>query len=261
MPRARIEHASDQRLADYRDLKRGVRAPETFVAEGRLIVRRLLGGSRFRARSVLATEHALAEVGDVLPDDVLVYVAPGDVIRRVVGYPFHRGCLAIGERGPEVPLDAFLAARRLVALEGITNPDNVGGIFRGAMAFGVDGVLLSPGCADPLYRRTIRVSMGGSLRVPFAPLPAWPDELRRLRDAGFTVIALTPDGSTDAAELGVTRPLPTRFALVLGAEREGVGAATRAAAHLTVAIRMPPGDHSLNVATAAGIALHRLHRR
>jgi tRNA G18 (ribose-2'-O)-methylase SpoU len=103
--------------------------------------------------------------------------------------------------------------------------------------------------------------MGGALRVPFAPLPAWPDELRRLRDAGFTVIALTPDGGTDVAELGVTRPVPPRFALVLGAEGDGVGRAARAAAHLTVAIRMAAGDHSLNVATAAGIALHRLMRR
>jgi tRNA G18 (ribose-2'-O)-methylase SpoU len=129
------------------------------------------------------------------------------------------------------------------------------------MAFGVDGVLLSPGSADPLYRRAIRVSMGGTLRVPFAPLPAWPEELDRLRDAGFTVIALTPDGGTDVAEFGVTRPAPTRFALVLGAEGDGVGEATRAAAHLAVAIRMAAGDHSLNVATAAGIALHRLLRR
>jgi tRNA G18 (ribose-2'-O)-methylase SpoU len=242
-----VADADDPRLADYRDLKRGARVPGTFVAEGRLIVRRLLGGSRFRARSVLATERALADVTDVVPADIMVYVAPGDVIRRVVGYPFHGGCLAIGERGPAVGLDAFLAGRCLVALEGLTNPDNVGGVFRNAMAFGVDAVLLSSGCADPLYRRTVRVSMGGTLRVPFAPLPAWPDELARLRDAGFTVIALTPDGETDVAELGVTRPVPTRFALVLGAEGEGVGAAAR--------------DHSLNVATAAGIALHRLHRR
>jgi len=261
MPLVRIDDADDPRVADYRDLTRGARAPDTFVAEGRLIVRRLLGGSRFRIRSVLAAERALADVADAVPGDVAVYVAPGDIIRRVVGFPFHRGCLAIGERGPEIPLDALLSGRRLVVLEGITNPDNVGGVFRSAMAFGVDGVLLSPGCADPLYRRAIRVSMGGALRVPFAPLPAWPDELRRLRDAGFTVIALTPDGGTDVAELGVTRPVPPRFALVLGAEGDGVGGAARAAAHLTVAIRMAAGDHSLNVATAAGIALHRLMRR
>ena len=261
MPLVRIGAADDPRVADYRDLTRGARVPETFVAEGRLIVRRLLGGSRFRIRSVLATERALADVADVVPADVAVYVAPGDVIRRIVGYPFHRGCLAIGERGAEISLDALLSGRRLVVLEGITNPDNVGGVFRSAMAFGADGVLLSPGCADPLYRRAIRVSMGGTLRVPFVPLPAWPDELSRLRDAGFTVIALTPDGGTDVAELGVTRPVPSRFALVLGAEAEGVGGPTRAAAHLTVAIRMAAGDHSLNVATAAGIALHRLMRR
>lgn len=256
-----IDDADDPRLLDYRDLKRGARAPDTFVAEGRLIVRRLLGASRFRARSVLGTERALADVADVLPDDAVAYVAPGDVIRRVVGFPFHRGCLAIGERGPDVPLETLLGGRRLVVLERLANPDNVGGVFRSAMAFGVDGVLLSPGSADPLYRRAIRVSMGGTLRVPFAPLPAWPEELDRLRDAGFTVIALTPDGGIDVAEFGVTRPVPTRVALVLGAEGDGVGEATRAAAHLAVAIRMAAGDHSLNVATAAGIALHRLLRR
>jgi tRNA G18 (ribose-2'-O)-methylase SpoU len=261
MPPVRIDAADDPRVADYRDLTRGARAPETFVAEGRLIVRRLLGGSRFRARSVLATERTLAEVADVVPAGLAVYVAPADVFRRVVGFPFHRGCLAIGERGADVPLDALLGGQRLVVLERLANPDNVGGVFRSAMAFGVDGVLLSPGCADPLYRRTIRVSMGGTLRVPFAPLPAWPDELGRLRDAGFTVIALTPDGSIDVAELGVTRPVPARFALVLGAEGDGVSEAAREAAHLAVAIRMASSDHSLNVATAAGIALHRLMRR
>ena len=255
----RVEHvddAADARLADYRDLKHGARAAGTFVAEGRLIVRRLLGGSRFRVRSVLASERAVTELADVLPDDLAVYVARADVIRTVVGYPFHRGCLAVGERGEDLHFDVFGAARRLVVLDRLANPDNVGGVFRSAMALGVDGVLLTPGCADPLYRRAIRVSMGGTLSVPFAPLPAWP----ALRESGFTVITLTPDGGTDVAEFGVTRTVPARLALVLGAEGEGVGAEARAASDLTVEIRMAPGDHSLNVATAAGIALHRLRR-
>jgi tRNA G18 (ribose-2'-O)-methylase SpoU len=256
----RVDDAADPRLADYRDLKHGVRAAGTFVAEGRLIVRRLLGGSRFRARSVLATESGVADLAEVLPDGVTVYVARGDVIRTVVGYPFHRGCLAIGERGEDLHVEALRAGRRVVVLERLANPDNVGGVFRSAMALGVDGVLLTPGCADPLYRRAIRVSMGGTLRVPFAPLPAWPEELHALRDAGFTVIALTPDGGTDVAEFGVTRIVPARVALVLGAEGDGVGPEARAAADLVVAIRMAAVDHSLNVATAAGIALHRLRR-
>ena len=209
---------------------------------------------------MLATESGIAGLAGALPDGVTVYVARGDVIRTVVGYPFHRGCLAIGERGEDLHVDALRAGRRVVVLDRLANPDNVGGVFRSAMALGVDGVLLTPGCADPLYRRAIRVSMGGTLRVPFAPLPAWPEELHSLRDAGFTVIALTPDGGTDVAEFGVTRTVPARVALVLGAEGDGVGPEARAAADLVVAIRMAAGDHSLNVATAAGIALHRLRR-
>src|SRR5437773_2516084 len=120
--------------------------------------------------------------------------------------------------------------------------------------------VLAPRCSDPLYRKAIRVSMGGTLVVPFAAAASWPEALVRLRERGFTIVALTPDGGADIAEFGTSRPVPERVALLLGAEGEGVSAAARAAADLLVAIRMAGGGHSLNVATASGIALHRFTR-
>ena len=258
----RVRDADDPRLADYRELRDGERRRRagTFVAESRQVVRRLLG-SRFRARSVLATEAAAADLRDVLADGLPVYVAPEETLARVVGFNFHRGCLALGERGAELPLDALLDTRLLVVLEGVTNPDNVGGVFRNAMAFAAGGVL--PGTRllrPPLYRKAIRVSMGGTLVVPFARAAPWPGALARLREHGFTVVALTPDGDLDVADLGTSRPVPERVALLLGAEGEGVSPAARAAADVAVAIRMAGRGHSLNVATASGIALHRLAR-
>src|SRR5437867_4385218 len=257
----RVRDVDDPRLADYRELRDGERRRRagTFIAESRQVVRRLLG-SRFRARSVLATEAAADDLRDVLAGGLPVYVAAEATIRRVVGFNFHRGCLAVGERGADLSLDGLLDARVLLVLEGVTNPDNIGGAFRNAMAFGVGGVVLAPRCSDPLYRKAIRVSMGGTLVVPFAAAASWPEALVRLRERGFTIVALTPDGGADIAEFGTSRPVPERVALLLGAEAEGVSAAARAAADVLVAIRMAGGGHSLNVATASGIALHRFTR-
>ena len=144
----------------------------------------------------------------------------------------------------------------VLALEDVSNPDNVGGVFRNARAFGADAIFLSAGCADPLYRKAIRTSMGASLVTPFAHLPGWADGLAQLRAAGYTLVALTPDPSAlDIAHLGAA---PSRVALLLGAEGPGLSAETRAAADLRMQIAMAPGVDSLNVATAAAIALHRL---
>src|SRR5712664_3962678 len=258
----RVRDVDDPRLADYRELKDGARRRRdgTFIAESRQVVRRLLGEARFRARSVLATEAAAEDLRDVLPAGLPVYVAPEATLQRVVGFNFHRGCLAVGERGAELGLDGLLDARVLLVLEGVTNPDNIGGAFRNAMAFGAGGVVLAPGCSDPLYRKAIRVSMGGTLVVPFTRAEPWPEALARVRGHGFTVVALTPDAGADIGELGTSQPVPERVALLLGAEGEGLSAAACAAADLAVAIRMTGRGQSLNVATASGIALHRLAR-
>jgi tRNA G18 (ribose-2'-O)-methylase SpoU len=255
----RIADADDPRLADYR-LPSG--AERSFVVEGRLLVRKLIA-SRFALRSVLTTHAALAEIEPALAprgEAVPVYVAETDTIARVLGFAFHRGCLAAAERPGSPSLDELLAAagRLVVGLEGVTNPDNVGGVFRNAAAFGAGGVVLSPGCGDPLYRKAARVAMGGSLAVPFVHAPDWPVALERLKATGFTLVALVPDA--DAVELRAVRG-PARVALLLGAEGEGLGAATRAAADVVATIGMAPGADSLNVATASGIALYQLCAR
>jgi tRNA G18 (ribose-2'-O)-methylase SpoU len=257
-----IADADDPRLADYR-LPHGTERARgrAFVVEGRLLVRKLIA-SRFTLRSVLTTHNALAEVERALAarGDACVYLAAADTIARVLGFAFHRGCLAAAERPDAPSLETLLAgpARVVLGLEGVTNPDNVGGAFRNAAAFGADGVVLSPGCGDPLYRKAARVAMGGSLAVPFVHAPDWPAALARLRAAGFTLVALVPDA--DAVELRTLR-VPARVALLVGAEGDGLAAATRAAADVVATIGMAPGADSLNVATASGIALYHVCAR
>ncbi len=262
-----VEDAADPRLDDYRELRdAALRVRQgVFIAESREVVRLLLAGTRFRARSVLTTAPALAALRPALDGAApapRVLVAHHDVIREVAGFDFHRGCLAVGERGPEPAPDALVdppGPRLLLVLEDVSNPDNVGAIFRNAMAFAVNGVLLSARSVDPLYRKAIRVSMGGALRVPFARLSDWAGGLARLRAAGYAVVALTPSAAALALDrLGVERPLPDRVALLVGSEGHGLGAEARAAAHLDVRIPIAPGVDSLNVATAVGIALYHL---
>jgi tRNA G18 (ribose-2'-O)-methylase SpoU len=265
----RIDDPSDSRLEAYRDLKDPhLRLRQgLFIAESREVIRRLFSCGRFRMRSVLLTPAALEGLRDLLETvdpEIRILLVPHDIVRGVVGFNFHRGCLAVGERGAELPPGRLLGPpgrRLLLALENVTNPDNIGAVFRNAMAFAADGILLSPGSADPLYRKAIRVSIGASLSVPFARLPAWPADLRALRDAGYTIMALTPrSGAIDIVEFGTTRPVPERLVLLLGAEGSGLSGAARAAADLEVRIRMTPEADSLNIATACGIALHRLAR-
>jgi len=230
-------------------------------------VGRLLAGDRFRPRSVLVTAPALEGLRDALAAarvDVRVYLARPEIVHAIAGFKFHLGCLAVAERGAEPPPAALTdppGRRLLVVLEDITNPDNVGGVFRNAFAFGADAVLLSARCADPLYRKTIRVSVGGSLAVPWSRLEGWTEGLGRLRDAGYSIMALTPRAATDIADVGAARGVSERVALVLGAEDHGLSKETRARADVEVGIAMAPGADSLNVATASGIALHRLLHR
>ncbi len=266
--RVLIDDPDDPRVADYRAAFRD-RAPGLFLCEGRFVVRRLLAAPRFRTRSVLATPRALEELRDALgPTPPPVFLASTATMRAIFGFKFHRGCLALGERPAQVdspesvlgppPADGAPSAPRVViGLDDVSDPDNVGGIFRNAAAFGASGVLLSAGCADPLYRKTIRVSMAATLSIPFAR-SEWSAALDALRRGGYTVVALTPD--PDAEPIGRVAPrlAGTRLALILGAEGYGLGALSRGRADVCVRIPMAPGVDSLNVATASGIALHRL---
>lgn len=268
MPVIRVDDPGDAALADYRHvpdpelLRRGA----IFVAEGRLVVRTLLGASALGTRSVLVTDTALESLRDVLAPHLPglpVYVVPPAIVLDLTGYNIHRGCLAIGERPAPASVATLLAARpdaaTLVVLEQVTNADNMGGVFRNAAAFAVDGVVLGPNCCDPLYRKSIRVSMGAALCVPFASAGEWPQALAGLRSAGFTVAALTP--RPDAVAIGevAARWRPgTRLALLAGSEGEGLSDGALAAADVALRIPMAAGVDSLNVATAVAIALHRL---
>jgi tRNA G18 (ribose-2'-O)-methylase SpoU len=258
--------ANDPRLDGYRGLADAApRHPDTFVAESKTVVRRLLEAGRHRIRSILATEAALVDLEASLratttPPDV--FVAEAAVLRQVAGYAFHRGCLALVARGAPAGLDAVLAAvpagpACVLVLDEVTDPDNVGALFRNAAAFGVAAVLLSAGCGDPCYRKAIRVSVGATLVLPFTRCGDWATTAKALTAHGFSTAALSPDG-IDLER--VVPGAPERLALVVGAEGAGVSPATRAAVQQRVGIPMGAAMDSLNVATAAAIALYRLTR-
>jgi tRNA G18 (ribose-2'-O)-methylase SpoU len=177
---------------------------------------------------------------------------------EVVGFHLNRGVLAVADRPAPPTVDEVVAGARVLAvLEGVGDHENLGALFRNAAALGVDGVLLAPGCSDPLYRRSVRVSMGHVLRVPFATFDHWPGGLDVLREKGFRVAALTP--RADSVPLrGLRARVPGRIALLLGAEGPGLSAEAIAAADLAVRIEMVPGVDSLNVATAAAVAFHEV---
>ena len=263
-----VDSLEDARLAPYRNLPdRELRAGgELFLVEGRLGVRRLLLESDFVPQSVFATPAACSALADALgalPPEAPVYRGDGGLLNRVVGYNLHRGCLAAAWRGeprtPQAVAAACAAAGRpLLVLEKVDNPENVGNVFRNAVAFGAGGVWLSAGCADPLYRQATRVSMGGSLRVPFAWLPGDPGIPAALRAAGFESVALTPDPAAEAIGACVANGTGRALALLLGNEGAGLSDAVLRAADRRVRIPLAPGVDSLNVATASGIALHRL---
>ncbi len=265
---ARIESASDPRVADYRQVAdhEWLRGRGLFVAESRLVVRRLLApSSRFKAVSILATSAAFESMRDELEaasGDCGVFVCEQEELDAIGGHHFHRGCLALAARGEEAfSAETFDMARVLVALEGIGNPDNVGGIFRSAAAFRAGGVLLDPACGDPLYRKAIRTSMGAVLRVPFARVAEWPSGLDALRRRGFRIVALTVEpGAQRLDDLAEALRNTERLVLLAGAEGSGLTEAARASADANVVIPIDPGVDSLNVTVAVSIALHALRR-
>lgn len=256
-----ITDPADPRLDDFRDLADADARPDrrgVVIAEGANVVERLLA-SPYPARAVVGVESKLSALRvHLAATDVPVYVVDKWVLSAAVGFRVTRGVMASADRlaAPDVD-DLLHRGRRLVILEGLNDFENLGALFRNAAAFGVDAVLLDGRTADPLYRRSVRVSMGHVLRVPFAVLGGvWPGSLDQLRAAGFELIALTPAGSSPLRELAP----PARWALLLGAEGPGLTEQALAAADQRVRIPMAAGVDSLNVATAAAVALSHLAR-
>jgi tRNA G18 (ribose-2'-O)-methylase SpoU len=269
-----ISSLDDPRLAPYRNVKdrdldrlrsglHASAAPGLFLVEGELVVRQLTS-TRFPIDSVLLTPNRADSMADwlaSLPSTTPVFLVPQDTMNLIVGFDIHRGVLAAAQRGTPLDADQLIAESRvLVVLEDLTNHDNVGGIFRTLAGLaGVEqvGVLLSPRTCDPLYRKSVRVSIGQAMRVPFATLEPWPAGLTRLRHAGFTLVATTP--GPDSTPLDAC-PRPERTALLVGSE--GPGLTPQALAHADQRVRIPMRSSvdSLNVVVATGIALHALLR-
>ena len=253
LPPIDILDADDPRLADYRQLKeRRLNEAGRFVAESERVVRRLVG-SGLPVESVLLTAPRLLTLADALTGDFPVYLASQEVLDRVAGFHVHRGCLAVGEkpRPAEVPP----GARTLVVLEDLTDVDNLGAIARHAAAFGADAVLLSPRCADPFYRKAIRVSLGAVFGLPIVRLGRWPEDLQALRADGVALVGAVLDADATPLPAFVR---PPRVALLFGAEGPGLTPGARAACDHRVTIPMSPGADSLNVATAAALFLYAL---
>jgi tRNA G18 (ribose-2'-O)-methylase SpoU len=270
MPIHHISDLKDPRVALFRDVTDPelMRRHGLFVAEGRLLVERLLQSKRFQTRAVLLTETVLPglqKAVDTFTFDTLdVFVTPPGGMELVGGFNFHRGCLALGVRPSPAPTidDVGLnlpGARLVLGLQSLANADNVGSIFRNAAAFGVRAVVLDTRSCDPLYRKATRTSMGTTLTVPFTTTE-WFDALDVMRRAGYQLVALTP--AADALDIDEAADLPDlagrRIALLVGSEGSGLDDETLARADFRVAIRMAPGVDSLNVAAATAIALHRL---
>jgi tRNA G18 (ribose-2'-O)-methylase SpoU len=264
---ARVSDLGDPRLDDYRNLRDRDLSREraAFIVESELPVRVLLERSHYPVRSLLLAEGRLERFEALLARlerEVPVLVAPARLMDQVVGFPIHRGVLAAAGRLPVPAPDALLASlgagpRLVVALEGLTNHDNVGGVYRNAAAFGADAVLLDARSCDPLYRKAVRVSLGAALFVPWARARSSAALRAALRAAGFANVALTPRrDASDVAELGGALALAPRTALWLGSEGPGLSDETLAEADERVRIDIAAGCDALNVATAAGVALH-----
>lgn len=268
MPIERIASADDPRLADYRDLTdvalRRVLEPQggLYMAESAKVIARALAAGH-SPRSVLVQEKWLSDVEAVAVahPEAPIFVVEADVAERLTGYAVHRGALAAMHRPPLAPVSDIVAdARLVVVLEDIVDHTNVGAIFRAAAGLGADAVLVGPRCADPLYRRSVRVSMGTVFQVPWTRLPEWGEARGLLHDAGLHVAALAlADDAVALDDFAARRP--ERVALLLGAEGDGLSRRALAAADTVVTIPMAGGVDSLNVAAASAVAIWELRRR
>jgi len=258
-----VNREDDPRLQHYRHVgdPAWLEARGLFVAEGRLVVERLIEHGGFVVDSVLLTPAAFRAIASRLDPAWVVLVADPSIVDAVTGFKFHRGCLALVRRQSQpLPLSAFAQARRLVLLEAVGNPDNIGGIFRSAAAFGADAVLLDRSSGDPFYRKAVRTSMGAVLRLPSTRVDPWLDGLATLRDIGFTIVALAPAGELTIDEFAATLAPEAPLAFLAGAEGPGLGAASLAASDVTVRIPVDARSDSLNVVVAVSIALQRFRR-
>ena len=254
-----VEDPADPRLDDFRNMTDADVRPDRrgiVIAEGVNVVERM-ARSPYRVRAVVGVAARIEALQPLLETlDAPAYVVDKWVLSDAVGFRVTRGVLASATR-PEPPDLAHLLASssRIAVLEALNDFENLGALFRNAAAFGVDAVLLDPSCADPLYRRSVRVSMGHVLSVPFAELPApWPESLLAVRAAGFAILALTPGGDTVLRDV---EP-PPKWAVLLGAEGPGLSEDTLRVADRHVRIPMASGVDSLNVATAAAVAFAHL---
>lgn len=269
--RTRIDDPADARLDDVRDLKHSDTRGGLVYAEGPLICGRLVE-SRFPLRSVIGfggrLDSFLSDYGGRLPESVGVYEVTRPLLAEVAGYDMHRGLIAVAERpAPLSVADVTEGARTLVDLEGVGDHENIGAIFRNAAGMDVDGVLFGAATADPLYRRSVRVSMGHALRLPFAHLDGaattWQRSLDELHDTGWRLVSLTPD---DAAEhlaealVDATGRPWDKVALLVGGEGPGLTEHAMRATDVRARIPMAPGTDSLNVATSAAIAFYERQR-
>jgi len=271
MPVTTIDHADDPRLEDFRDIMtRDGRGPDgrpgVFIGEQPLVVEAMLDRPGVIRRILVAEnkrdwlERMLETRGD---PDVEALVAPRKLLESTAGFPIHRGILASGDRAglDDRTVDEIIPDRNrsatILVCESIRNIDNIGMLFRVAAAFGVDGVLLSPDCHDPLYRKSLRVSIGHALRIPFARSRNWSTDLARLGDEhGLWRIGASIEGTPSTDDVTASGP-SDRVAVLMGSEFDGLGASATNACDRLVRIAMAPGVDSLNVAVAAAILLDR----
>ncbi len=262
-----ITDPADERVDDFRDLNSVDRRPDLpggrglVIAEGVLVVQRMLA-SRFTPHALLGTDRRLAELSaDLAGVPVPFFRASAEVMADVVGFHLNRGVLAAARRPAELGLAEVLAGARTVAvLEGVNDHENLGAIFRNAAGLGVDAVVFGAGCADPLYRRAVRVSMGHALLVPFAKAERWPADLYRLRDNGFRLLAMTPGPQARTLSEVMDELRDEKVAVLVGAEGPGLTETALRAADVRVRIPMSRGTDSLNVATAAALAFYETVR-
>lgn len=261
-----IDDPRDSRLDDFRDLNSIDRRPDLptgkglVIAEGVLVVQRMLA-SRFTPRALLGTDRRLTELTPDLAahdaPDVPYYRVSAEVMAEVVGFHLNRGVLAAASRVPEPTVAEVVAGARTIAvLEGVNDHENLGSIFRNGAGLGVDAVVFGSGCADPLYRRAVRVSMGHALLVPFARSADWPGDLVMLRERGFRLLAMTPDPQAQVLSSALASVHDEPVAVLVGAEGPGLSETVMRASDMRVRIPMSRGTDSLNVATAAALAFY-----